>query len=337
VIRVDAEAKGYEVLPLNGANRKLLRVVMQPDGIQQEKLPSRTVWYDEDFTPVRSQRQLQLGELELVRTSKETARSAADRPINIQELSISLNRSIISPAQLGTIVYRITFAKEFDDLEKAFKTGDNRQSVRSVDQHSLELVVSAVRKPPGVATSEKPEQEYLDSNQMINSDDALVRKLAADAVGDETDPWKKAQRIEKWVKGWINLRVTDVPSTADRIARTRTGDCKDAAILVAAMCRAQQIPSRTAIGLVYAATRDQPKLAYHMWTEVWINGQWLGLDATRGFGSVGPDHVKVTDHSWKGAASLMPMLPVTRLMMAKPSAEILQVERESINPRGQGR
>jgi len=337
VIRVDVEAKGYEVLPLDGVNRKLLRVVIQPEEIQQKKLPSRTVWYDEEFAPIRSLRQLQLGELTLVRTAKEIALAASDRPIRIQEQSIPLNRAIASPAQLGTIVYRVAFAKEFDDIAGAFKTGDNRQSVSAIVGNSLELTVSAVRKPAREATSELPGREYFDSNQMINSDDNLVRRLAANAVGDETDPWKKAQRIEKWLKDKIDLRVTDVPSPADRVARTMTGDCKDAAILVAAMCRAQQIPSRTAIGLVYTASRDQPKLAYHMWTEVWINGQWLGLDATRGFGSVGPDHVKVTDHSWKDTVSLAPMLPVNRLMMGKPSAEILRVERESVSPRGQGR
>jgi transglutaminase-like putative cysteine protease len=309
-------------------NRKLLRVVVQPQEIQQKKLPPRTVWYDEEFTPLRSERQFQLGELRLERTDKKPTASLPGQSFKIQEQSIPLNRTIASPAQQGTIVYRITFAKSCDDLATAFKIGDNRQSVTSVSRDRLDLTVSAVRKPPREGKDETPGPEYFDSNEMINSNDALVRKFAANAVGDETDPWKKAQRIEKWVKGRIDLRVTDVPSPADRVARTLSGDCKDAAILVAAMCRSQQIPSRTAIGLVYTASRDQPRLAYHMWTEVWVNGQWLGLDATRGLGSVGPDHVKVTDHSWKSTVSLTPMLPVTQLMMAKPSAEILRVERE---------
>ena len=56
-------------------------------------------------------------------------------------------------------------------------------------------------------------------------------------------------------------------------------------MLATAMCRVVGIPSRTAIGLVYAVDRIKgPVMAFHMWTEVWIDGQWLSIDATRGEG-----------------------------------------------------
>jgi transglutaminase-like putative cysteine protease len=337
VIRVDVEAKDYQVVPLDGVNRKLLRVVINPEKIQDKKLPSRTVWYDEEFTPIRSQRQMQFAELTLVRTTQERATAVSSAPLfNLRDQAIVLNRTIERPQEQGTIVYRVIFAKETDEPAQAFKTGDNRQSVRNVSSDRLELVVSAVRNPPAAASTEKPDAEYLDSNHFVNSDDRRVRELAANAVGDETNPWKKAQLIEKWVKRQVTLRVTDFPSTADQVAKALTGDCKDVAILMAAMCRAQEIPSRTAIGLVYTASGGAPKLAYHMWTEVWINGQWLGLDATRGQGSVGPDHVKVTDHSWKDSNSLTPMLPVMNLMMARPRVEVLRVEREGPDSRRHG-
>jgi transglutaminase-like putative cysteine protease len=97
-------------------------------------------------------------------------------------------------------------------------------------------------------------------------------------------------------------------------------------MLTAAMCRAQNIPSRTAIGLIYYLDGTRPKLGYHMWTEVWIQGEWLGLDATLGLGAIGPGHVKITDHSWKDVRSMIPLLPVMRVMSGKPKFEVLRID-----------
>jgi len=51
-----------------------------------------------------------------------------------------------------------------------------------------------------------------------------------------------------------------------------------------------------------------------MWTEVYCDGAWRGLDATLGEGRIGPGHVKVTDTTWADAPSLAPLLPVLRVM-----------------------
>jgi hypothetical protein len=63
-----------------------------------------------------------------------------------------------------------------------------------------------------------------------------------------------------------------------------------------------------------------------MWTEVWINGQWLGIDATLGRGFVGPDHLKISDHSWYNTESLLPLVPLMRVTMGKLGAEIISVK-----------
>ena len=102
-------------------------------------------------------------------------------------------------------------------------------------------------------------------------------------------------------------------------------------MLSAAMCRAVGVPSRTAIGLIYAEPKEaghRPTLAFHMWTEVCIDGQWLAIDATLGRGSVSADHLKITDHSWHGVQSVVPLLPVTRVMLGKAKVEVLSVKGE---------
>jgi len=156
-----------------------------------------------------------------------------------------------------------------------------------------------------------------------------VQKLARRAAGGETDPWKKARRIERWVHDNMrSLNFTEAMATADHVARTLEGDCTEYAMLAAAMCRAVHVPSRTALGLVYADLRQGPALAYHMWTEVWIDGQWIALDATLGRGSIGAAHIKITDHSWHDTQSMKPLLPVTRVIQGKPSIQVIRVDEE---------
>ena len=56
--------------------------------------------------------------------------------------------------------------------------------------------------------------------------------------------------------------------------------------LLAAMLRADDIPSRTVSGLVYVSSFEGAKdiFGYHMWTQGWIaedgKGRWVDLDAT---------------------------------------------------------
>jgi hypothetical protein len=69
----------------------------------------------------------------------------------------------------------------------------------------------------------------------------------------------------------------------------------------------------------------EPFLGFHMWTEVWVKGQWLGLDATLGEGSIGPGHLKISDHSWHNTQTLAPVLPVLRVM-GKAKVEVLSVK-----------
>ena len=65
-------------------------------------------------------------------------------------------------------------------------------------------------------------------------------------------------------------QTTEALAPADHVARTLEGDCTEYAMLMAAMCRAEGVPSKTAIGLIYADTKTGPALGFHMWTEVWL-------------------------------------------------------------------
>jgi hypothetical protein len=54
-----------------------------------------------------------------------------------------------------------------------------------------------------------------------------------------------------------------------------------------------------------------------MWTEVFVRGEWIPLDATLGKGGIGADHIKFADSSFseEGASSpLESFLPLVSVL-----------------------
>jgi transglutaminase-like putative cysteine protease len=251
----------------------------------------------------------------------EAAPVATLTDIGIGQL-IPLNRRILRPYEAESAQYRITLKGEGDPAT-AFASG-GRQEIKKVEGKSIELTIRAVRGPVAHA-EEKIGDEFTQSSYFINCDDALVKAHARRAVGTETDAWKKALRIEKWVHDHMHTVNDEALASADHVARTLQGDCTEYAMLTAAMCRAESVPSRTAMGLIYADVEGRPVMAFHMWTEVWVQGQWLPLDATRGQGYVGATHLKITDHSWHDTRTVTPLLPVVAVV-GKLSIQVMSVD-----------
>ncbi len=323
-----------EVETLKG-KQKLLRVDVTPDKVEDAnglrvQLPGMAVWLDREANVVRRQMELEgMGKIITQRTTREAALATggpAARMTDVGERTlVPLNRAVPQPQSTNTLVYRIT-VRDDDDPTSAVAQ-DARQQIKNVKGNTFELHVRAIRSPQKVDDPDKEaKDDYLKSCTYLNSDDARVREAAREAVGEETDPLKKARRVERWVHG--HLRVDNgiefVP--AGEVARLRAGDCRQHAVLTAAMCRAAGVPSRTALGLVPAHDpRGRPVMAYHMWAEVWVKGQWLALDAIQGQGSIGAAHLKIADHSWFDEASLKPMLAVQRVL-GKIAVEVVSVD-----------
>ena len=315
VIRNDVQVKDFEEVELLGKTRmRLLRVETTPQKLKDVQLPTLITWVDKDFAPLRSQVEAPgLGKILLFRTTKAIALGPA--PIaTLTDIGIGqyvrLKKRITRPYDTREAVYRITI-KNDEDPGTTFSR-DARQQVKNVRGQSFELYVKA-----DAVSSEgdkTPGPELTNSSYFINSADARVKQLARQAVGAEKDPWKKVQRIEKWVFKNMTAVNDEAMATADHVAKTLKGDCTEYSMLTAAMCRAEGIPSRTAIGLIYADVTEGPVFAFHMWTEVWIKGRWLSVDSTRATGYVGATHLKITDHSWNDTQTLTPLFPLVRVL-----------------------
>ncbi len=66
------------------------------------------------------------------------------------------------------------------------------------------------------------------------------------------------------------------------------------------------------MGLVYI--EQSSSFGYHMWTEVFIGGDWYALDGTIGQGSIGAGHIKIADGSLKGVDANSTFLPIFKVI-----------------------
>ncbi len=329
------EGEESRVLWANTPARKLHRFVTRPEPIGKVKLPASTTWVDAvTFEPLLLETDFPAlgGRLVFLRSTREAAMAPVTRPVEVFNVqSIQLNREIPGIHSRASVVYKVTVTR--DDEPETIFANESRQQVKNLDTpaKSFELHVAASHGPQATAPAEPaPGKEFTSSNFFINWDNDTVKALTAKALtglADTATDWDRAVAIERWVKGNMKaFEFSQAMATSDNVAKTLSGDCTEYAMLAAAMARAAGIPSRTALGVVYAPGKDgKPFLAYHMWFEVFAGDQWVSLDATLGRGGIGPGHIKITDHSWHDERSFAPLLPVLRSLSAKPMIEVVKV------------
>ncbi len=194
------------------------------------------------------------------------------------------------PHQTERVVYRAKLPSR--DPSKVFVTGIGQQ-VEPIDEHNARITVTAVRpdRPRGEDLN-RPDESDLAASTLIQCDDERIKKLAASIPAEADDTWQVCLRLEKWVHESIRSKnFAQGFATAADVARTLEGDCTEHAVLLAALCRARDVPARVATGLVYSPI-DQG-FAFHMWNEVWVSDRWVPLDGTLGLGGIGAAHLKL--------------------------------------------
>ncbi len=97
------------------------------------------------------------------------------------------------------------------------------------------------------------------------------------------DPRRLAEDLTRFVHAYVRDKDLDTGfATASEVAASRSGDCTEHSVLLAALLRAEGIPSRVVTGLVYLDrfAGAEAVFGYHMWVEARIDGRWLDLDPT---------------------------------------------------------
>lgn len=313
--RQELTARQLESTPLLEGPRELLRIDCVLHLPEAQPIPS-VLWTDAagEILKLHTPGVEQLA----YRTTRERALAASSSPqldLGTSTL-IRLNAPIEHPHSTKLVRYRVELA---DGNPADVIPAGITQSVRSLGPHVAEVTVRSV--VPAAATFGPAPQARSDAppapadsqpSELVESDDPLVKSLAREAAGNEADAWRTCTKLERFVHERIRVKnFTQALSSAAETARRREGDCTEHAVLLAAMARAQNIPARVAMGLVYVPSQA---LGFHMWTEVFVGDEWVPLDATLGQGGIGAAHLKLAQSSLSGPGALAGFLPLAQVL-----------------------
>jgi hypothetical protein len=239
----------------------------------------RTGWLDEEGNLLRQEEPGPFGVMEVVRSEKSSALAAAsgaELPAEIYEKSI-VRTNIRLPrfSAIERLKLRLTHrnpALGWPDI------GTGNQAVIEKAEKELVLEIRRPAQPRGMTfpVAVTPEnRQYLEPNAYVQSDDGEIRRLAREIAGAPKDAFKVALTLERWVAEHMTFDLGIVFAPATEVFRSRRGTCVGYATLLATLTRAIGIPSRVAMGYVYA----EGMFGGHAWAEILAGKEWIPLDA----------------------------------------------------------
>jgi len=277
---------------LFGASSNLTEVVTTMT-IQGQSI-TMTGYVDQQFKAMKTLVPMMGMELEMVACSKFLAMRDVDSVDFLEKLSIASPVKLTNLHAIESAVYTL---KPSTDNELQLPVSANQQ----VEPSEEKIVVTVAKLEPAqnipfpYKGNDPNVLASLKATDYLQCNDEKIVEMAKHAIGQAKDAAAATKQIEAFVDGYITQKDLSVGyASATEVAQNRQGDCTEHAVLAAAMCRAVGIPARIVCGVVYADSLmgQQSVFGGHAWTEVYLDGKWYGLDATRsqqqGFG---PGHI----------------------------------------------
>jgi hypothetical protein len=315
VADLDMTAKDYEPCKLLTGVHNLLRIdtvtQVADQKIEQTLWVSRTGEILKTYVP-------NLRGMQTYRVSKAEALQKTDAvKLDLLPLMmVKVDKPLADPFHTSQVCYRVHLDR--NDPASAFVTGPT-QAIKSIDANTADITVYAIR--PGRrdgnrnAPPEQPTADDLRPNIWVQSDDPVIVADAKKVAPDETDPWRVAMALERFVRGEVkNKNFTQGFASAAEVARSREGDCTEHAVFLMALCRARGIPARGAFGLVYMPSNNAPAFFYHMWAEVYVDKRWIPIDGVFAQGGIGAAYLKIGQTNLKDATAYSAFLPALPIM-----------------------
>jgi len=131
-------------------------------------------------------------------------------------------------------------------------------------------------------------QPYLQSSLVVDCDNREIVEFAKENAGDSTDRKEQAIRLYYTVRDGIRYDPYSIDLSSEGLRASATlrngrGWCVPKAVLLAACCRAMEIPARLGFAdvrnhLTTRRMREQMKtdiFFWHGYTSIYLNGVWL--------------------------------------------------------------
>lgn len=333
-LEVQCKVVGRSRQDVLGKERELTQItsVMNLGGLAVAGAPAGAVpanmavesdtWIDDDFTPVLMTMNVGFMKMKMHETTREDAMKRGAPPEMFFETFVPTQREVGIGAKKVNLKFRL---KDGAPGPLPEPPSTSMQSCKRINDREVEITIrrndwDAARKVAKLESVDESLRAFLAASHICDSADSRIRRLAKRATRGATTPAQIAAALREKVTEYITNKNMDVGfATASDVARNRSGDCTEHAVLLAAMCRAVGLPARGVSGIIevpsgYIHEKKGSAFGYHMWTQVYIGGEWIDIDAAMRQTDCEPNRVALTiiplgDEGLANAvASLMPVL-----------------------------
>lgn len=233
--------------------------------------------------------EIQLGgmALSLLAADRDVALSAFDPPEMMARTLVAPTGVPIGDARSTNRATYVLALPEGDPSALSHVPDAGAQRVERIDERRVRVRVEAGRSSEAPAEAAR-HPRYIEPSTMIDAEDPAVKAITERALeGVAAGDRERAEALRRAVSDHITDAHLGVGlATASEVARTRTGDCTEHAVLLAACLRAAGIPSRLVSGVVYVdeLVGARRVFGYHMWTQAVLRDEagtprWVDLDA----------------------------------------------------------
>ena len=223
-----------------------------------------------------------LGMMTVELVDRETALRALDAPPPelLDATLVPIRNMVGRTDDAVTAGYRVFF-----DTNRSWELPDSgSQHVRTLRPGGFEVTIDAASGSTASA-QELADPALRSASAYIDIDDPGVRRFFRELEKRPGDTTLEAcDRLRVAVARQVSNKTFGVAfGSASDALRSRSGDCTEHAVLLAAGFRLAGLPARIATGLVHAPASgfEHGAFAWHMWTQVLIDGLWWDFDATR--------------------------------------------------------
>jgi transglutaminase-like putative cysteine protease len=268
-------ALGWDDIEVEGKRVPAIKVEETLEGMPVK----RTGWLDLEGNLLKQEEPGPFGVMEVVRSEKSTALAAAsgaELPAELYEKSIvRTNIRLPRYAPVDRLKLKLIHRDPslgWPDLE----TGN--QTVLEKTERELTLEIRRPAAPRGMTfsvTSNAENRQFLEPNAYIQSDDSGIRRLSRELAGGEKDAFMATLAMERWVAEHMTFDLGIVFAPATEVFHSRRGTCVGYATMLATLARAVRIPTRVAMGYVYA----EGMFGGHAWAEILAGKGWVPVDA----------------------------------------------------------
>jgi hypothetical protein len=275
-VEVDSRVGARETIELPDGRRELVRIEQT---IALGGAPAKTVSWVEADSSVRKLLVPMMGyELTMLACSKACATAPNQASDILVGTMLASPRALTANERAKGMRILVSAIDSSGDALK-FATTDEQQATAAADG-KVELRIA----PASAATQResKPTATDTQPNDWLQSAAPEIIKLAREGAGDAKAPAAQMQNLEDFVRKFIRTKDLSVGyASALEVAKNPEGDCTEHAVLLAALGRAQGIPTRVVDGLVYIDHYAGKTNVFvpHAWAQAYVDGRWRSYDA----------------------------------------------------------